>query len=683
MLIKTLYLCEKPSQARDIAKSLGCHNKKDGCLESSTTIVTWCFGHLLETAAPDVYCADIKPWRIEKLPIVPTQWKMVIKKESSKQVKIIKALLKEANEVVIATDADREGEVIARELLDLFKFKGNIKRLWLSALDDASIKKSLATMRDGKSTENLYYAGLGRQRADWLIGMNITMAASVAYGRYGEGVLSVGRVQTPTLKLVVDRDKAIDDFKSTEYFELFSDFKTHKQDIFTAKWEPRDEEYQSAEYYILDKNKIEKIAGQMRGQQAQVEKFEEKNKKQNAPLCLSLSQLQKLASSRYGFSAKETLETAQSLYETHKAITYPRTDCSCLPRSQLSEASTILSQLKLTQPAFSGLIDQCSTDYLSPVWDDSKITAHHAMIPTLNSHVSVSSMSESEQRLYDLVCRYYIAQFLGCYEYAERSVSVQCAGERFKAASQTPLRAGWKQALTQVMEKDDQQLDAPISLIPKLEASEALSQLNEKVFTKHTKQLARFTEGTLIEAMKSISKYVEDVAHKKTLKETAGIGTEATRAAIIETLFKRAYIERKGKQLFATEKGKQLIASLPPIACDPVLTAEWEQALDKVAEGKLSLNEFIATQTELLYSIIKLIQPSHQATPSKDKLNSSDTGHHCPQCQKSLIKRQTLKDKRSFWACTGYPVCRFTTSDQNNSPKIQFDKGATNESIAK
>jgi len=334
-MIKTLYICEKPSQARDIAKILGCHEKQDGCLKMRDTVVTWCFGHLLEASPPDHYCENIKPWRIDILPIIPKTWHMISKKEVSKQFKIIKACLKETETVIVATDADREGEVIARELLDICKFKGQIKRLWLSALDDASIKKALADIRDGKTTENLYHAGLGRQRADWLIGMNMTMATSVLFGRYGEGVLSVGRVQTPTLKLVVDRDHVIEHFKSKLYFELIAQFSTINASVFKAKWQP-DETHVDIDGRVTNEKLINDISEKIYKQQASVKKFEDKEKKTPAPLCLSLSQLQKIASSRFGLSAKETLETAQSLYEKHKAITYPRTDCQYLPESQSS-----------------------------------------------------------------------------------------------------------------------------------------------------------------------------------------------------------------------------------------------------------------------------------------------------------------------------------------------------------
>ncbi len=659
MTIKELYICEKPSQARDIARVLGCNERQEGFLKQGDVVVTWCFGHLLETASPDHYCENIKPWRLDILPIIPDQWKMQIKKESKQQVTIIKNLLKEAETVIISTDADREGEVIARELLDMFKFKGKIKRLWLSALDDASIKKALQNIKSGESTQNLYFAGLGRQRADWLIGMNMTMAASVAFGRYGEGVLSIGRVQTPTLKLVVDRDNAIESFTSKKYFELVATFETGKKENFTAKWHPS--ENYTDDGYILDKSIIETMKRKIHGQVTTVEQFEDKEKKIAPPLCLSLSQLQKIASSQLNLSAKETLDTAQSLYETHKAITYPRTDCGYLPESQFSEAVSIIEQLK-SNLIFQPIVSECDLNYRSPAWNDKKVTAHHGMIPTIKQ-VDVNRMSDKEKKVYELVCRYYLAQFLGSYEYAERSVLLNCCDEKFKASSQSPLKLGWKRALSKTDEKEIES-DEEHSIIPSLHKNESVDKVGDKILDKNTRPPARFTEGTLIDAMKSISKYIKDNALKSILKETAGIGTEATRAAIIETLFKRNYLEKQGKLIHATEKGKKLISQIPSIVCDPILTAQWEQALDQVAEGQLPLPTFTEQQNQLLNEMLSGIISEHAL---KDT-TSNPSSYTCPCCHKPLLRRQATKTQSFFWGCKGYPTCRFTANDRNGSP---------------
>lgn len=659
--MNTVYICEKPSQARDIAKVLGCTQKKDGYLTNGKINVTWCYGHLLETALPDYYCENIKPWRLDVLPIVPETWKMQIRKDGAKQVKAIKELVKNTEDVIIATDADREGEVIARELLDLFKYKGGIKRLWLSALDDASIKKALANLKDGKETENLYYAGLGRQRADWLIGMNFTMGASVAFGKYGEGVLSVGRVQSPTLKLVVDRDAQIEGFSSKFYYELMAIFKTSTEKTISLKWEANEKNLDE-DGRILDKTVVDAIADKIKEKEGVVKEFKDENKKTSPPLGLSLSKLQKLASGKYGFSAKETLEVAQSLYETQKAITYPRTDCEYLPESQHHEAVTILDQLKRNNPAWQETLSNSSASIKSPIWNDKKITAHHGMIPTLNSNVTLDKMNDKEIKIYDLVCRYYIAQFIGNYEYVERSIIVDCTNELFKASSQMPLNAGWKAVF-----KNDEKESEEFLLLPSVALNEQLELIESKILSKETKAPPRFTEGTLIDAMKSIGRLVKDDAHRKILKETAGIGTEATRASIIETLFKRNYLEKNGKAISSTEKGKKLIAVLPKVVTDPILTAQWEQDLDRISEGKYSLDEFFTSQREMLCSTLKELYPSQQDSPSRSS-NQTASNHHCPQCRKALVRRLSSKEKRPFWGCTGYPVCKFSASDQNNQP---------------
>jgi DNA topoisomerase-3 len=683
---QTLYLCEKPSQGRDIAKLLSCTEKGSGFLQhkSNNTIVSWCFGHLLEAAKPDAYCENIKPWRMEVLPIIPVEWELEIKDKSKIQFKTIQALLKETRTVVIATDADREGEVIAREILEYCKFKGTIKRLWLSALDDVSIQKALCEIREGYTTENLYYAGLGRQRADWLIGMNMTMAASVIFGKYGEGVLSVGRVQTPTLKLIVDRDKAIEDFKPKNYFELIAQFTTQENEpkSFYAKWQAPEYECDE-EGYLLNYALIQSFADKVRNKPACVFSFDDKQKNQHAPLCLSLSQLQKIASSKWGYSASKTLETAQSLYETHKAITYPRTDCGYLPESQHSQAKEIFDVLEYVNLDFAEVIMNCDINQKSMSWNDKKITAHHAIIPTTNKNVLLSKMSDAEQKIYDLICKYYLAQFLGDYEYVQRTITVLCEGEKFKASSNTSVSLGWKRVLNaSVKENADKNMEeeeTAFGSIPYLTENQILLHTDEKILTKHTKPPAHFTEGTLIEAMKSIGKLVDE-KYKKILKETAGIGTEATRASIIETLFLRNYIQRKQKSLIATERGKNLISCLPSMVCDPILTAEWEQALDKVGEGQLNLDAFMKNQGELLNCMLNAISDEAKKNPETirklnahqekiPKQNANANGKHkCTVCDKPLSRRVSSKDKTYFWGCTGFPKCRFTAKDSGGLP---------------
>ncbi len=631
---------------------------------------------------PGRYCANLKPWRIDVLPVVPDEWEMLIKKSCKTQFNVIKDLLKRTQTVVIATDADREGELIAREVLDYCHFKGGIKRLWLSALDDASITKALHAISDGKNTENLYYAGLGRQRADWLIGMNMTMAASVLYGSRDSGVLSVGRVQTPTLKLIVDRDCQIEHFVAKDYFELIAQFTTNNQQSFYAKWQAPQSEC-DADGYCVNKNVISSFAAKVRGKTGKIEKFSDEKKRQAPPVCLSLSQLQKLASHKFNMSAQKTLDIAQALYENHKATTYPRTDCGYLPESQFSEASIILDNLKKVlkksnvknnNQELLQLIEVCDVKFKSPAWNDKKITAHHGIIPTLNPNVDIDKMNDSERNLFELICRYYLAQFLGDYQYSLRSVAVLCEGELFKASNHTMDISGWKSAFknsAENLENDDD--DTHLSKIPDLEINESARHSEEKIITKQTKPLARLTEGTLIDAMKSVGKNIKDEKLRKVLKETAGIGTEATRANIIKTLFDREYIEKKGKQLFSTEKGRKLIACLPPIVCDPALTAQWEQALDTVSQGQLKLESFVYQQNDLLKQMLAMLQSAKASMPVTIKIEKpSDITYFCESCRAPLYRKKSSKTNKHFWGCSRYPSCRTSSNDTNGKPERHF-----------
>jgi DNA topoisomerase-3 len=667
-----LYICEKPSQARDIARNLGAYTRQESCIEGAGVCVTWCYGHLLEMAWPEHYRADINPWRMEKLPVIPTVWHLEPVEKAKKQLNAIKALLKKTDHVIIATDADREGEVIAREILEQFDFTGKIERLWLSALDDASIKKALANIKDGAATENLYHAGLGRQRADWLIGLNMTMATTCLF-RQGSGTLSVGRVQTPTLKLVVDRDRAIANFKPKDFFVLLAQFANANNEPFWTKWQPLETEL-DADGHCVDRRVADTFAAKVKDQPGVIEAFAETEKKKSPPLCLSLSQLQKLASSQYGFSAKQTLDIAQSLYETHKATTYPRTDCGYLPESQHSEAPAILAALKQQSDSrLLALIPLCDPRLTSPVWNDKKVTAHHGIIPTANSNVALARMSAEEGKLYELICRYYLAQFLSDYRYANRSVTVRCAAETFKASSNTPLQMGWKRAIQQDIAEDFKNADDDhLSTIPALAEGETTPQRDLRLETRQTKPPAPFTEGTLIDAMKTVGKYITDPGLKKVLKETAGIGTEATRASILEVLIKREYLQRHGKQLLSTEKGRALIDLLPPIVTDPGLTARWEQELEAVADGALKLDSFLLRQHEALQTMLDALAAKKAQAPTALMPAAAGTVTHlCAQCQKPLLRRKSQKNNEYFWGCSGYPECKTTLPDNKGQPGVR------------
>lgn len=663
-----LFICEKPSQGRDIAAVLGHTKKEDGYLQGDGFQVTWCLGHLLELAPPDEYCENIKPWRMQVLPIIPEKWIMHPKEKTKKQLNVIKKLLKKVNHVVIATDADREGDVIGREVLDYFSYKGNVERLWLAALDESSIKKALANIKPGSSTEKLYRAGLGRQRADWLIGMNLTMATSSLFGKRGQGVLSVGRVQTPTLKLVVDRDVHMENFKPKDYYELQATFDGNKGKV-TAKLEPP-EELSDENNQVTNLLAIQEIATKIDSQSAKVVEFYSTKKEKSAPLCYSLSALQKAASSHFGFGAKETLDIAQSLYETHKATTYPRTDCGYLPTSQFSEAKDVFKALIAADKAFEVKTARADLSFKSKVWDDKKITAHHGIIPTTNDHVSLSRMSDKELKLYKLIRSAYLAQFLGLYEYEANKIKIFCNGYHFKANSNTPIKLGWREVIE--AEKDDSnETDPTDSLaIPNYSKNDILNEIEHKSLSKKTKPLPRFNEGSLISAMKSIAKYIENPSLKSVLKETAGIGTEATRANIIETLIHRGYIEKEGKHLISTQRGRELISLLPESITSPETTAVWEQQLELIACGKEELNDFFDDQYDTLEGMLSQLERK-----AKESREFQDSGQYpCPECGTNMVRR---KGKKAYWwGCSSYPQCKFTCFDSKGRPLIKVDLSA-------
>lgn len=664
MNITTLYICEKPSQARDIASVLGVHSKQDGYIEGNGIAVTWCLGHLLELAPPEHYCENLKPWRMEILPVIPKEWHLVPNKKTKSQLSIIKKLLKQTNYVIIATDADREGDVIGREILDYYNYEGKVERLWLSALDDASIKKALANIRPGESTYPLYLAGLGRQRADWTIGMSMTMATSCLFGVPGQGVLSVGRVQTPTLNLIVERDKLIENFKSTDYFELDVMFES-SQGAFLTRWQAPDD-LTDIDGHCLRREIVETISKKIEGKEGFVTLFEDTEKKTAPPVCFSLSSLQKVASSTLGLSAKKTLEIAQSLYEKYKAITYPRTDTGYLPINQFSDAKSILTTLTSIDVSIKELVSKCDVKFKSPVWNDKKVTAHHGIIPTLNTSVDVDEMSKDELNIYYLIRRQYIAQFLGFYEYNQRKVEVNCENEKFTASSNTPKILGWKQAINKNQDNTENSDDEQKKLsIPKLTENESVTSKEMYCLEKQTKPPARFTEGTLIYAMKNIAKYVDDETHKRTLKETAGIGTEATRADTIEKLLNRGYIKRDKKILISTDRGRDLVDLLPEQMKNPATTAAWEQELDNIAEGKGNLQDFLMDQEEVLEFMLEDLSKIRKTRGKGIDLASQ---HPCPKCKSPLIRR---KGKSGFfWGCSRYPDCNGLMQDRGGKPSM-------------
>jgi len=599
-----LFLCEKPSQAKDIAKALGASRRGDGCWVGSDACVTWCIGHLLETAPPDSYDARYKRWVLTDLPIIPQDWKMLVKPKTASQFKVVKRLLGEARELVIATDADREGEMIARELVEHCRYRGPIQRLWLSALDDASIRKALARLRPGHETLSLYHSALGRSRADWLIGMNMSRLFTLLGRQSGyQGVLPVGRVQTPTLRLVVDRDRSIANFVPVPYWAIEVRLE-HASTSFNAQWRAP-EPVCDDQGRCLDQAVATSAAQDMRAAgQARVVKVVTERMREAAPLPFDLGTLQQVCSSKLGLGAQETLDIAQSLYETHKLITYPRSDCGYLPGSQHGEAAGILEALQRVDASLAPLRPHLEPGRRSRAWNDAKVTAHHGIIPTAAAS-DPARLPARHRAVYALIRARYLAQFLPEHAYDRTQADLECGGHALRAVGKQIVEPGWRRALPEALTPAKGREPQPAQVLPPLQQGQDCAVLEVQLKDLWTQPPKPFTEGDLIKAMKNVAKLVEDPRLKQKLKETTGIGTEATRAGIIQGLIDRGYLLKNGKALAATPAAFSLIDAVPRAIADPGTTAIWEQALEMVQNGEMTLEAFVARQSAWMDKLVQ------------------------------------------------------------------------------
>ncbi|WP_296258008.1 MULTISPECIES: DNA topoisomerase III [unclassified Pseudomonas] len=644
-----LYLCEKPSQARDIARVLHANRRGDGCLQGNEVAVTWCVGHLLETAPPDAYDPRYKHWSLEHLPIIPNDWRMVVKAKVASQLKVISHLLRRCTELVIATDADREGEMIAREILERCHYEGPILRLWLSALDDTSIRQALKSLRPGEQTLPLYHSALARSRADWLIGINLSRLFTLLGRRAGyDGQLPVGRVQTPTLRLVVERDRAIASFVASPFWTV--DAQLHADDrLFQARWLPPPKSCDEAGRCI-DQSVAENAARRLlRAGSARVARNDVECVSEGPPLPFDLGTLQEICSAKLGLGAQDTLNAAQALYETYKATTYPRSDCGYLPDSMLAQAPHVLHALAVSHPAISQRLQHLDPTRRSRAWNDQKITAHHGIIPTAKV-IDLSQLSERERAVYALIRARYLAQFLPHHEYLKTQVQLHVGTDQLLARGKQIQVRGWKAVIDETDASEPSEQTQPL---PTLTENEAVNIQNAAVNRQRTQPPKSYTEGTLVKAMKTIANQMADPRLKQTLKASVGIGTEATRASIIQGLLDHGYLTKKKRSLVASAPAHTLIEAVPPTVADPVLTALWEQALERIELGQLSVDTFLAKQAAWLVQLVNdhasLALPLPRAK-----------GPACPICRSAM--RQRKGRTGSFWSCVRYPVCTGTKS---------------------
>lgn len=611
-----LFIAEKPSVAKAIVAELGCVTRGDGfitCKDGS--VVTWCFGHLLEQAEPDAYLPDDVPrtkkgskvWRFEDLPIYPKNWKLLPKNDKGvkKQLATIGKLLKKASLVVHAGDPDREGQLLVDEVLEHFRYTGRVQRFWVSAQDSASIRKGLTNLRDNETFDGMRLAALGRSRADWLLGMNLSRAYTLARQAQGKKeLIAVGRVQTSTLALVAKRDVAIRDFKPVPYFVIKARLGGGKP--FTAVWEPEESQAGVDEQKrLVDRCIAAALQQRLKAVgQATVVRCSRTPKKIAQPKAFSLADIQLGASNQFGFSAEKTLNLCQSLYETHKATSYPRTDCSFLPESQYADAKNVLAAIAKTMPPLAGLVAKCDCSIQSPTWNDKKITAHHGIIPTQQA-ADGSKFSDDERKIYRLIAERYLSNFLPAHEYLACSIELRIATERFSAKGRLVTKPGWKVVTSAA---DEDKADDEGQALPELKSGLQLPVSGIDCEEERTKPPAAFTEGTLIRAMENIHQAVNDPQSKKFLKEGDGIGTPATRAAIIAELKRKKYLEVKGKKIVATELGLHLLQVVPDVMKNPVLTALFERILREVEAGNVPLDVFIEKQKQLVINELRRLR---------------------------------------------------------------------------
>ncbi|MCL9782648.1 DNA topoisomerase III [Vibrio sp. S4M6] len=633
-----LFIAEKPSLGRAIAAALPNPQKKDqGFIRCGNgDVVTWCIGHLLEQVEPDAYDERYKKWNISDLPIIPQQWQLRPRKASSKQLTVIRKLLKQSSTIVHAGDPDREGQLLVDEVLDYCKVskskKETTQRLLISDLNLPAVKRALNTMRSNRDFIPLSISALARSRADWLYGMNMSRAFTLLGQKAGyQGVLSVGRVQTPVLGLVVRRDEEIENFIPKDYFTLHALIPYQDARVsfdIRAKWKPSEacRPWQDEEGRVLNRKLVENVASRIADQPATVVESEHKKTKQAPPLPYSLSALQIDAAKQCNMSAQQVLDTCQSLYEKHKLITYPRSDCRYLPKEHFSQASAIVSAIFSNSHELSQSGKEADVNLKSKAWNDSKVDAHHAIIPTAKTK-SVDTLTPREAKVYQLIARQYLMQFFPAAVYSEGKLIFDIAGGMFVAKGKQLFSSGWRVLLVQTMDERNDNIDN----VPAIEKGTQLICREGEIKDCKTEPPRHFSESTLLQAMTGIARYVEDKELKKILRDTDGLGTEATRAGILDTLFKRQLLSREGKSIVSTPAGRGLVHALPIESTLPDLTAHWEHQLQAMSEKGQPYQPFM---DKLVERVTELMTQA-KTGPLPESLR------HLPQ-----VKRPAFKKKR-------------------------------------
>lgn len=643
---KVLVIAEKPSVARDIAAVLKCGEKGDGFIGGENYIVSWAVGHLVTLCEPDDYDKSLKRWTAGSLPIIPEKMKLKAVRGSKKQLDTLKKLMnaKDTDSIICATDSGREGELIFRYIYEYNKCKKPFKRLWISSMTDAAIKEGFANLRDGKEYDNLYISAKCRSEADWLVGINATRAFTIKYN----ALLSIGRVQTPTLAMIVKRQNEIDNFVPTKYYEVIADYGDFKGTWTDGKKNTK----------IDDKSAAEDIAYKVYGKTATVEDVVKTEKQILPPQLYDLTELQRDCNKIYGFSAKKTLDIAQSLYEKRKMITYPRTDSRYLSDDMIPKIKVVLKRLKdagIFANYASDLIDGEKLPVTKRIVDNKKVTDHHAIIPADN-YYRKDSLTSDEKKVFGLIAIRFIAAFNRPYKYTATKITVLCEDELFISKGNTVTDEGWKRLYKEVYKnvKDNEQI------LPDVKKDDTVMVKEAHTIEKETKPPLPYNEATLLTAMENAGKNTDDEQLKEKMKEY-GLGTPATRAAIIERLIEVGYIHRKGKALIPDIKGKQLISIVPEEMRSPVTTGKWEKGLGSIAKGNMQAEKFMASINRYVYYLVGFAAEKSadiQIEDTKKRKKRSQRAKSFGKCP--ICGGDVLENSKAYY-CAGWKNgCKFT-----------------------
>lgn len=647
--MKTIVLAEKPSVGRELARVLKCDKKTKGFCEGTEYIVTWAMGHLVELVEPGDYDEKFKKWDLQTLPMLPERMKHKVMRKTSNQFRTVKSILqrKDVDKLVIATDAGREGELVARWIMRLSGWKGKTLRLWISSQTDKAIKDGFNNLKPGKDYENLFHSAEARAEADWLIGLNVTRALSCRY----DCRLSAGRVQTPTLAMIIKREEDIDKFIPQNYWTI-----EVNTGPFTSFWRSDKGINRFSDY-----DKALAMASKIENCEAEIIELQKKDKNEPPPKAYDLTELQRDGNRDLGFSAKKTLQVLQGLYERHKYVTYPRTDSRHITSDMVP---TLKDRLKaVVETKYREKVNKLLSKELNPgknLVDDKRVTDHHAIIPT-EIKANIRDLSVDEQQLFDLIVRRFIVVLSEPYKYESISLTLSAGGEKLYARGNKTLNKGWKsidrQSGTSENREDSQMPDQPLS-----ECKKGDKFIIKSVSTKKgmTKAPARYNEATLLTAMENPSRFVVEKDLKETIRQ-GGLGTPATRADLIEKLLSSYYIDRKGRELVPTATGTELIRIVPGLLKSPALTAQWEQRFTDIAEGKEQTHTFIKEIREMTKELVSSVKNSKLKFEPKN-LSKKD----CPMCGKKLMEIHDKKGNAKF-------VCQSLACGYEDEPEREYD----------